>query len=150
VLITDRSTNRAARCPFGCYEVIDGVAHWRKEQFADYVRRNQMSWPRHDSGALDETDQTFCEIAARYPQIKPLRELRYSLSKLQLNDLSVGSDGRNRTPLWPYGTKIARNAPSNSKFIFGPPSGHAFTLRCHPAACSFTAITPIRRCGSLP
>jgi hypothetical protein len=106
--------------PFGCYEIKDGVAHWRKERFADYVRRNRMSWPRHESGALDETDQTFREMAGRYPQIEPLRELRYSLSKLRLNDLAVGNDGRNRTPLWAYGAKTARNAPSNSKYIFGP------------------------------
>jgi hypothetical protein len=106
--------------PFGCYEIEDGVAHWRKERFADYVRRNRMSWPKHESGALDETDQTFRQMAGRYPQIEPLRELRYSLSKLRLNDLAVGNDGRNRTPLWAYGTKTARNAPSNSKYIFGP------------------------------
>jgi hypothetical protein len=106
--------------PFGCYEIVDGKPHWRKERFADYVRRNRMSWPRHESGALDETDQTFRKMAGRYPQIEPLRELRYSLSKLRLNDLAVGNDGRNRTPLWAYGTKTARNAPSNSKYIFGP------------------------------
>src|SRR6516225_12102152 len=106
--------------PFGCYEIEDGAAHWRKERFAAYVQRNRMSWPRHESGKLDETDQTFREMAGRYPQIEPLRELRYSLSKLRLNDLAVGNDGRNRTLLGAYGTKTARNAPSNSKYIFGP------------------------------
>ena len=106
--------------PFGCYEVADGEAHWRKERFADYVRRNGMIWPRLDSGALDETDQTFREMAGRYPQIEQLRELRYSLAKLQLNDLSVGLDGRNRASLWAYGTKTARNAPGSSQYIFGP------------------------------
>src|SRR5262249_49554832 len=106
--------------PFGCYEIVDGEAHWRKERFANCVRRNGMIWPRHDSGAFDETDQTFREMAGRYPQIEQLRELRYSLSKLQLNDLSMGNDGRNRTPLWAFGTKTARNAPSASQYIFGP------------------------------
>ena len=106
--------------PFGCYEIEDGAAHWRKERFAAYVQRNRMSWPRHESGKLDETDQTFREMAGRYPQIEPLRELRYSLAKLRLNDLAVGNDGRNRTSLWAYGTKTARNAPGSSKFIFGP------------------------------
>jgi DNA polymerase I len=71
-------------------------------------------------------------MVARYAQIKPLRELRYSLSKLRLNDLSVGSDGRNRTPLWAYGTKIARNAPSNSKFIFGPAKWTRFYITPPP------------------
>jgi DNA polymerase I-like protein with 3'-5' exonuclease and polymerase domains len=39
---------------------------------------------------------------------------------LKLNDLAVGADGRNRCLLSGFGTKTARNAPSNSKFIFGP------------------------------
>ena len=60
--------------PFGCYEIVDGVPHWRKERFANLVRRNGMSWPQTESGALDERDQTFREMAARYPQIEPLRE----------------------------------------------------------------------------
>ena len=106
--------------PFGCYEVVDGVAHWRKENFADLIRRNGMSWPQLESGKYDETDQTFREMATRYPALEPLRELRYSLSKLKLNDLAVGSDDRNRALLGAYGTKTGRCAPSNSKFIFGP------------------------------
>jgi hypothetical protein len=40
-------------------------------------------------------------MEGRYPQISSLRELRYSISKLRLNDLSVGSDGRNRALLGP-------------------------------------------------
>ena len=60
------------------------------------------------------------KMAARYPFIEPLRELRYSLAKLKLNDLQVGSDARNRAVLGAYGTKTGRNAPSNSKFVFGP------------------------------
>jgi hypothetical protein len=106
--------------PFGCYEIVDGVPHWRKERFANYVARSGMTWPRLESGALDETDETFREMAGKYPQIEQLRELRYSLSKLKLNDLSVGRDGRNRAPLWAYGTKTARNAPGASQYIFGP------------------------------
>ena len=106
--------------PFGCYEIVDGVAHWRREWFADCVRRNGMSWPRLESGALDETDQTFREMARKYPQIEQLRELRYSVSKLRLHDLSVGCDSRNRASLWAYGTKTARNAPGASQYIFGP------------------------------
>src|SRR5262249_46759011 len=44
--------------PFGCYEIDEnGKPHWRKERFAEYLRRNHMSWLRLASGALDETDQ---------------------------------------------------------------------------------------------
>jgi hypothetical protein len=106
--------------PFGCYEIIDGAAHWRKDRFAAYVRRNGMSWPAYEDRTLDERDQTFREMEGKYPQIGPLRELRYSISKLRLNDLAVGSDGRNRTMLGPYGSKTGRNQPSNAKYVFGP------------------------------
>ena len=117
---------------FGIYEIENGKPHWRKERFANFVRRNGWSWPTLASGALDETDQTFREMGGKYPQVEPLRELRYSLSKLKLNDLSVGNDGRNRAILGPYGTKTARNAPSNSKFIFGPAKWIRFLIRPQP------------------
>jgi hypothetical protein len=106
--------------PFGCYEIVDGVAHWRRNLFAGYIRRNGMTWPRLDGGAYDEKDETFREMAGKYPQIEQLRELRYSLSKLRLNDLAVGADGRNRASLWAYGTKTGRNAPGASEYVFGP------------------------------
>jgi hypothetical protein len=107
--------------PFGCYEIdANGVPHWRQSLFEDYVRRNHMSWPLRESGKLAEDEQTFKEMVGLYPQIEQLRELRYSLSKLKLSDLAVGADGRNRTPLWGYGTKTGRCAPSTTAYVFGP------------------------------
>jgi DNA polymerase I len=118
--------------PFGCFEVVNGRAHWRKQRFAEYVRRHRMSWPTYEGGQLDETDQTFREMAGKYPHIGPLRELRYSLSKLRLNDLSVGNDYRNRAPLWAYGTKTGRNAPGASQFVFGPAKWLRFLITPPP------------------
>ena len=118
--------------PFGCYEIVNGVAHWRKQRFADYVRRHRMSWPTYEDGTLDERDETFREMAGKYPQIEPLRELRYSLSKLRLNDLAVGHDHRNRAPLWAYGTKTARNAPGASQYVFGPAKWLRFLITPPP------------------
>ena len=119
--------------PFGIYELDKkGVPHWRKENFVNFARRNGMAWPRYENGTLDETDQTFRDMAGKYPFIEPLRELRYSVSKLRLNDLQVGSDGRNRTLLGAYGTKTARNAPSNSKFVFGPAKWIRFLITPPP------------------
>jgi DNA polymerase-1 len=125
--------------PFGVYEIVDSEPHWRTHRFAEYLQRNRMSWPTYADGSLDERDQTFREMEGKYPHIGPLRELRCSLSKLRLNDLAVGNDGRNRTLLGPYGSKTGRNQPSNSKYIFGPakwirfliepPSGHALVYR---------------------
>jgi DNA polymerase I len=117
---------------YGIYEFVDGEPHWRKHRFADYVRNNQMIWPTYADGTLDEREQTFREMAGRYPQIENLRELRYSISKLRLNDLHVGSDGRNRALLGAYGTKTGRNAPSNSKFVFGPAKWIRFLIAPPP------------------
>jgi hypothetical protein len=61
-----------------------------------------------------------------------LRELRYSLSKLRLNDLHIGNDGRNRTLLGAFGSKTARNQPSNSKYIFGPAKWLRFLITPPP------------------
>ena len=120
------------RDKFGVYEIEDGKPHWRKQRFAEVVRRNGWSWPARDDGSLDEDDQTFREMTGRYPEVETLRELRYSMSKLRLNDLAVGSDGRARTPLWAYGTKTARNAPSTTEYMFGPAKWIRFLITAPP------------------
>jgi DNA polymerase-1 len=116
--------------PFGCYEIVNGRAHWRKARFADFAR--PLGWPTYENGTLDERDETFREMAGKYPQIEPLRELRYSLSKLRLHDLAVGHDHRNRAPLWAYGTKTARNAPGASQYVFGPAKWLRFLITPPP------------------
>ena len=75
----------------------------------------------------------------KYPFIGPLRELRYSLSKLRLNDLQVGSDGRNRTLLGLYGSKTGRNQPSNAKYIFGPAKWIRFLITPPPVSLPETS-----------
>jgi hypothetical protein len=106
--------------PFGCYEIVDREPHWRKERFKACVRRRRLPWPTYADGSLDETAETFRDMARAYPEIEPLRELRSSLSKLRLNSLLVGSDGRNRCLLSPYGSKTGRNQPGTTSYVFGP------------------------------
>jgi DNA polymerase-1 len=67
------------------YEIVDGRAHWRKQEFANYLQRTGLApvWPRLPSGAFDETDEAFKEMEGRYPQIKELRQLRYTLPNLK-------------------------------------------------------------------
>ena len=70
---------------------------------------------------LATDDDTFKMMARRFPdQLGPIRELRYTLSQLRLNDLAVGSDGRNRCLLSAFQAKTGRNQPSTSRYIFGP------------------------------
>jgi hypothetical protein len=108
-LVTERDAE------YGIYEIEDGVPHWRMHRWQDYIRSHGMVWPSYPDGSLDVTDQTFREMAGRYPLIETLRELRYTMSKLRLNSLSVGNDGRNRTLLGAYGTKTARRIAPNTE-----------------------------------
>lgn len=101
---------------YGVYE--NGA--FKKARFADYLSQNDIPWPRLESGALNLRDQTFKDMAESYPLLNNLRELRYLLSQLRLNDIAVGSDGRNRCLLSAFRARSGRNAPSNAKFIFGP------------------------------
>jgi len=101
------------------YGVFEGQT-FKADRFEAFLVREGIPWARLPSGALDLERDTFREMAAAYPIIAPLHELRHALSELRLNDLSVGEDGRNRTMLSAFRARTGRNQPSNSKFIFGP------------------------------
>lgn len=105
---------------FGCYDIVDGEPHFRIEKFQAYLRAEKLQWPTLDSGEPDLKARTFRDMTRSYPQLTALHELRSVLAQLRSNKLAIGRDGRNRVLLGPYGTKTGRNAPSNSKFIFGP------------------------------
>ena len=105
---------------YDCYEIVYGVPHFRDEQFLAYTRRQHIPWPTYADGRLDKRAETFRDMSRTFPQVANLHELRSTLAQLRSNKLAVGRDGRNRTLLGPFGTKTGRNAPSNSKFIFGP------------------------------
>lgn len=58
-------------------------------------------------------------MSRAHPSLLPLRNLRDCLAKLRLNDLYVGSDGRNRCMLSQFSSITGRNQPSTTKFVFG-------------------------------
>jgi hypothetical protein len=104
----------------------DEVAHsleptrFSGERWANYLARKGIPWPLLPSGAPVLDDDTFREMARTFPaEVAPIRELRHTLSQLRLNELSVGSDGRNRYLLSAFGSRTSRNQPSNSRFVFG-------------------------------
>ena len=109
---------RAIDVDFGVYE----NRTFKIERFEHYLSRNQFSWPHLPSGRPALDAENFKVMAGIYPQIEPLRQLRESLSKMRLNDLAVGNDGRNRCMLSPFRACTSRNQPSNSQFIFGQPT----------------------------
>jgi hypothetical protein len=113
------------------YDVYDGTT-FKVVRFAAYLEREGIPWPRLPSGALALDDGTFREQAKSYPQLQPLRELRHALGELRLNDLAVGSDGRNRTLLSAFRSRTGRNQPSNSRFVFGPATWLRGLIRPEP------------------
>jgi hypothetical protein len=88
-------------------------------RFEAYLAREKISWPRLPSGALALDDDTFRAMATAHPKVQALRELRTVLASTKLFDFKVGSDGRNRVFLNPFGSKTGRNQPGNAAFIFG-------------------------------
>ena len=98
------------------YQVFDGRT-FKRDRFEHWLVRNNISWPRLESGQLDLEDDTFREMSKIVPTVAPLRELRHALSDMRLNALAVGSDGRNRCMLSPFGARSGRNTPSNTKYI---------------------------------
>ena len=101
------------------FDVYEGTT-FKSDRFEKYLSANEIPWPRHISGALRLDDDTFHDQVKRWPQLRPLYELRTTLSGMRLTGLTVGKDGRNRTLLSPFSAKTGRNQPSNTKFIFGP------------------------------
>lgn len=101
------------------YGVFEGRT-FKADRFAAWLTKAGIPWPRLPSDALDLTDDTFRQMARGFPEVAPLRELRYALSQMRLSELAVGQDGRNRCLISPFRARTGRNQPSNSKFIFGP------------------------------
>ena len=98
----------------------DAPLSFSSQKFAEYLTRNEIPWPRTESGSLSLNDDTFRQMARRFNCVSPLRELRHALGEMRLfKDLQVGKDGRNRCILSPFRSRTSRNQPSNSRFIFG-------------------------------
>jgi hypothetical protein len=119
---------------YGCYEIVDGVPHFRDHRLLEYAQRERIDWPRreNDPTKLDKQSSTFRALSMAYPQLGNLHELRSTLAQLRNNKLAIGHDGRNRCLFGSFGTKTARNAPSNSEFIFGPAKCLRFLIEPEP------------------
>jgi DNA polymerase-1 len=101
------------------YGVFDGRT-FKANRWSAWLARNDVPWPRLESGQLDLSRDTFRQMARAYPAVAPMHELRHALSEMRLNDLAVGHDGRNRTILSAFRSRTGRNQPSNTRYIFGP------------------------------
>ena len=91
------------------------------ERWAGWLARAGIPWPRLESGALMLDDDTFREMARSHRRCGLDAGIPGTRSHNSgFEGLAVGSDGRNRTWLSPFGASTGRNTPSNTHFIFGP------------------------------
>jgi len=109
-----------------------GEWHWNNARFEEFIAAEGISWPLTESGKLDLRRKTFESMAKAYPQIEPLRQLRYIRDKLRSIQLSVGRDGRNRTVLWPFSSKTSRTQPKAKHWIFSPSVWLRFLIKPEP------------------
>src|SRR5262249_9176145 len=91
-------------------------------RFGEWLQEQGIPWPYYPSGQPMLHARLFRDMAAAYPQLGPLHQLRQSLGKMRLTRLAIGADGFNRCALRPFRSVSGRNQPSNSAFIFGPAS----------------------------
>jgi DNA polymerase-1 len=98
----------------------DGDWHFNVARFEDYLAGAGIDWPRDESGKLNLQRKTFDSMAKAQPELEPLRQLRHARDKMRRIKLAVGSDGRNRTVLWPFASKTSRSQPKAAQWIFSP------------------------------
>ena len=105
------------------FDVYDD-GHFRLARLEKWLADHRIvNWPRTETGLLATDEDSFDEQIALHPELpelRLLRELRATLSRMRLIGLSLGADDRNRTALMPFQAITGRNLPSASKFIFGP------------------------------
>jgi hypothetical protein len=103
------------------FRVYEGTSFRSHRFFAMLRERGVVYWPSDPVTGRPTLDaEAFEEQSLIHPWLRPVHELRQTLSELRLTGLTLGSDGRNRTALFPFSTLTGRCAPSNTKFIFGP------------------------------
>ena len=106
---------------YGVY-VKNKAGEWSfsQELFEAYSIRHGIDWPRLETGKLNLKRKTFETMSKGWPQLEELRQLRHARDKMRKINLAVGSDGRNRTVLWPFQSKTSRTQPKAAQWIFSP------------------------------
>jgi DNA polymerase I-like protein with 3'-5' exonuclease and polymerase domains len=94
---------------------------FKLRRWKEVIRRRGWDWPRREDGEPSLERKVFKQMAERYPEIKPVYELRSLLSQLKHFELPVGLDERARCSSFTFGTITGRNAPEARDFVFAWP-----------------------------
>ena len=98
----------------------NGEWSFHMELFEVYLARAGHRLAAAGTGKLNLRRKTFETMSKGWPQLEELRQLRHARDKMRKIKLAVGSDGRNRTVLWPFQSKTSRTQPKASHWIFSP------------------------------
>ena len=95
-------------------------AHWSRDGFTALVYRlgAQGTWPRTPTKKFSTSDEVLKRQAARYPQLRSLREVKKTLEELDNFDLPLGPDGRIHCDARPWAAVTGRNYPLVRDFLF--------------------------------
>ncbi len=106
-----------ANDPIRSLGLYDGNT-FKMNRFEELIATSNIPWRRHESGRLDISAETFEEMSELYPTLKPLHQLRKSMSLLQKFDLVAEPDGRIHPGVHPFWTTTGRNQAKASEHIF--------------------------------
>jgi DNA polymerase I len=87
---------------------------WRFERWL--IAAGITEWPRLESGALQIDGDAFRMLYSAHPATEGLHALRDALGVIVRARIPIGTDGRNRPSLFPFGTATGRNAQAKSLF----------------------------------
>jgi hypothetical protein len=86
------------------------------------MRRERIPIPVDPkTGVLSCATKLIKGMVGTYPLLGVYYEYKRMIDALRSLKLEIGSDGRNRRWLNPFGTKTGRNNPSTNRYIFGLP-----------------------------
>jgi len=113
------------------YCVFDGK-RFKSKVWSWFLYHNGIPWPRTATGRLDLRAETFETMLRLYPWIEAIYNVRRTIGKMRLRNISVGSDGRNRCLLSPFRSRTGRNQPSSARFILGTAAWMRSLVRPEP------------------
>jgi DNA polymerase I-like protein with 3'-5' exonuclease and polymerase domains len=106
------------------FEFEEGAPVFKQCNFEELIDRLGLGdgWPLTPTGRYSTDDSEVLEPMAKlHPYLQPLRQAKKSLRSLNLFEVPIGSDGRNRAYVRPFGTVTGRNSPKTSEFILSRP-----------------------------
>jgi hypothetical protein len=97
------------------------------------ARHNIKHWRRTKTGLLSTEAREFERLETERPaEFKGFADMHKTVKQLHELQLIAGSDGRYRTPLWPFSTITSRAAPNGAAYPFTVPSWCRFTMMAPP------------------